>query len=301
MGTQSSFGGPADQQSLLPKWALLPPDATPNDVPIAPPEPAEPAEPGEGAPTSSPSETPSEPSQPKPTTPSQAVPATWRSAKGRLGTAIKSKGGGNGFRKAGRAYVRALGGNRRAATSARSGRSSTASLGGFLATVAKRGLEVALKTFKLSSLVGKDAETVFAGLVNAIAPEGSTREEIAARDAVAEALCFLYEKLLPDQPDAPSGFEGLTEELVSEALSVSVSSYVYERWLIDLGRKIEEKAISASEAVSLEGEMKQYVKDAVKVDLSKIDVLGMDWKGKDGREFVQRIYEDAYSFIGGSK
>lgn len=297
MGTQSSFGGPADRQSLLPKWALLPPDSTPSEIPIAPPEPAEPSEPG---PASPPSENPSEPPQPKaPTTQPQQVPATWRSAKGRLGAAVKSKGGGNSFRKAGRAYVRALGGNRRAATSARSGRSSTASLGGFLATVASRGLDAALKTFKLSSLVGKDAETVFAGLVNAIAPEGSTREEIAARDAVAEALCFLYEKLLPDQPDAPTAFGELTEELVREALIVSVSSYVYERWLVDLGRRIEEKAISASEAVRLEGEMKQYVKDAVKVDLTKVDVLGMDWKGKDGREFVQRIYEDAYSFIGG--
>jgi hypothetical protein len=170
-----------------------------------------------------------------------------------------------------------------------------------LATVATRGLDAALKAFKLSSLVGKDAETVFAGLVNAIAPEGKSREEIAARDAVAEALCFLYEKLVPGQPDASDAFENLSEELVREALLVSVSAYVYERWLVDLGRKIEEKAITAAEAVRLEGEMKQYVRDSVKVDLTKIEVLEMNWKGKDGRAFVQRIYEDAFAFIGGFK
>lgn len=294
MGTQSSFGGPGDQQSLLPKWAFLPPDSAPGDVPIAPPTTNDlPVAP---PPMDNPAAPPSKPNLPR-----AAVPATWRSAKGRLGSAAKSKGAGNRFRKAGRAYVRAMGGSRRAATSARSGRTSTASLGRFLSTVASQGLDTALRSFKLSSLVGKDADTVFAGLMNAISPEGKSREEIAARDAVAESLCFLYEKLVTDQADLASVFAELSAELVAEALLVSVSAYVYERWLIDLGRKIEEKAITATEAVRLEEEMKRYVRESVKVDLAKTNVLELNWKGKDGRELVQRIYEDAYAFIGGLK
>jgi hypothetical protein len=208
---------------------------------------------------------------------------------------------GSSFRKAARAYVRAMGGSRRAATSARSGRGSTVSLGAFLATVSSRGLDTALKELKLSSLVGKDVETVFAGLVNAISPDGSSREEIAARNAIVEALCFLYEKLVTDDSDAATTFEVLGEDLVRDALVVSVSAYVYERWLVELGRKIEERAITAAEAVRLEGEMKQYVRDSVKLDLSKQDVLQLNWKGKEGRDFVQKIYEDAYAFIGGFK
>lgn len=294
MGTQSSFGGPSDRQGLLPKWAFLPPDSAPGDVPIAPPTPSD-------LPVALPPTDKPAPTQIKRIVSPATDAASWRSAKTRLGAAAKSRGRGNGFRAAGRAYVRALGGIGRAATSARSGRGSTASLGGFLATVASQGLDTALKSLKLSSLVGKDADTVFAGLMNAISPEGSSREEIAARDAVAESLCFLYEKLVTDQADTASAFAELGAELVAEALLVSVSAYVYERWLIDLGRKIEERAITAAEAVRLEEEMKQYVRESIKVDLAKTNVLEMNWKGTDGRELVQRIYEDAYAFLGGLK
>lgn len=197
--------------------------------------------------------------------------------------------------------MRAMGGSRRAANAARSGRRSTASLGAFLAATISRGLGEALRELRLSSLVGKDVDTVFAGLMNAIAPDGSSREEIAGRDAISESLCFLYEKLVLNDTDADSVFGKLDKDLVEEAVVVSVSAYVYERWLIDLGRKIEEKSVTAAEAVRLEGEMKQYVRDSVKFDLSKQDVLEMNWKGKEGRDFVQKIYEDAYAFIGGSK
>jgi len=288
MGTQSSFGGPRDKTPLLPAWALqtpAPPDEVGGEesdqdgagtengdesekvVPIAPPVPAK-------------------------------VPGLWRAANGRLGNCTRSGNRTESLRKAGLSYVKALGGSRRAARSSAAGRNATASLGAFLSGVSSSGLDATLRTFHLAAYIGKDAETVFAAVINAICPEGTSREDVAARQSVAEALWQLYGALIPDDGDL-TPLNSLTDEQVQTTIVTSVAAYIYRRWLGDLGIKIEQKAITAKDAVKLERQMKTYIRDSVKLELGQHSAVTINWKAKEGRELVERIYQDAFSLIGG--
>lgn len=288
MGTQSSYGGPGDKTPLLPDWALQTPPPTIEEGG------EEPTEESSGA---------DQPDEKEVPTAAPAIPPNpprlWQAAKGRLGKC--SGGGGNRkelYRKAARGYVKALGGSRRAARSSAAGRSATASLASFLSGVASNGLDTTLRTLKLASFIGRDAESVFAAVINAICPDGSAREDVAARESVNDALWQLYGDLIPEDGDL-TPLNSLTEQQLKATILTSIVAYIYRRWLGDLGIKIEQKAVSAKDAVKLERQMKVYIRDSVKLEFGDRSALTIDWKGREGRELVEKIYQEAFSLIGG--
>jgi hypothetical protein len=86
---------------------------------------------------------------------------------------------------------------------------------------------------------------------------------------------------------------------VAETIELSVSAYVYQSWLFELSQKIEEHAVSESQAVRLERDVKAFVKGLVKLKLDGNKALRIDWKGTQGQTFVREIYEAAYNLLGG--
>jgi hypothetical protein len=76
-----------------------------------------------------------------------------------------------------------------------------------------------------------------------------------------------------------------------------VGSFVFHRWTQDLGVAIERKAVSAAQAVGIEREMRQYIREALKLDLKGRDVMKIDWRGPEGRAIVQAIFAEAYGFL----
>jgi hypothetical protein len=293
MGTQKSSGGPKKPFPLLPPWAgdggAPPAVAGPNGAG----DNGANAQPGgdgapptaDGQPASSAADTP------------LAIPrmGNLRSAKVAMGKFARG-GGGGGVRGAGRAYVRGRGGAGGAARSAVGGRASTARLGRFLSTVANTGWREAARALGLARLVGQPAEAACAALLDVLAPSGATLEDAAARKAVNEALWELYDRFDLQDGDLRT-LDRLDRETVAELVEVSVVTYIYTRWLQELGERLESKALGDAELVRLEGQVKEYVKDTVKLDLAKNDVLRIDWEGAEGRRLVERIYQEAYSFL----
>lgn len=64
-----------------------------------------------------------------------------------------------------------------------------------------------------------------------------------------------------------------------------------------MGSRIEDKQISEHEAIRLEDEVKDYVRDAVRLEIGDRNILQIDWAGDEGRRIIDRLYEEAYSFI----
>lgn len=296
MGTQATYSGPGDKIPLLPAWALPALNTPPQGgvtTPLASPQ-------GGVAP-------PALPTQPMPSTtdgvgqiPTSTVTSSaWRRARLALGKAV---GGGSSrsLRKATRRYVGARGGARRASSTATGGRRATAALGGFLSDASNRGLTAALGRIGLASTVGRDVSEVLAALVNALTPDGATKEEVAARDAVSETVEQLYEAFLRDGKDL-SALEQMTREDIQAALEICVGAYIYNRWLGDLGARIEEKAITPSAAVRLERDAREFIREAIHFDLGNVDVLALDWHGQAGQQLIDTIYLDAYSLLGGER
>lgn len=272
MGTSKSYEGPKDRTPLLPSWAFPEPGSEESTL-----------------------ESPNSPVE-LPSVPPVEGSMNWRSSKTSLGKAVSSGGGRSVFAKPGRNYVRALGGARKAAKTSRTGRSTTAAIGQFLTNVGNRGINGALESLGLSTFVGKDAETVFAAISNALAPVGSSREEAIARKAVNEALENLYEQYVLDGGDITK-LDQMGAQEVGKAIETVVSSYIYNRWLGELEIVLESKAVSIKDAIRLERDMKEYIRECVRLDMQGVNVLTMDWNGSSGQQFIEKIFIEAYSIL----
>lgn len=305
MGTSSSYGGPSDRTPLLPAWAL-PPVAPPPEQPPPPDDQGqEDDETGQddAAPEATNADAEPTADNPVPNPRPAAVPpfvaptGTWTSARIGFRKAIESRTP-QGYRNAAKAYARASRGSGSGAAGARSGKQATASLGGFLSAAAGQGLRSALEGIGLAAFVGRDVTEVLAALSNALAPDGATKEEAAARDAVNEAIESLYERLLDEGRDL-TALETMSPADIAASVAACVESYIYNRWLGDLGVRIEQKAVSAAEAVRIERDVRAFIHETVRLDMSRVDVMTLDWRGEAGRQFVETIYRDAYTLFGG--
>jgi len=305
MGTSKSYGGPGDTSRLLPSWAL--PDAAPGDgasagggadaggsatVPTNGPQQPPVTPDGDGTgPSVSPA--PAEPAAPAFSGP---VHHPWRAAKRSLGVALRGSGGQRDYRRAARDYVRARGGARRAAQAATSARGATARFAGFLSSLSSGGVDGAVRQLGLGSLAGRPAHDVLAAITNALAPQGATLADAASRQAIAETLAALW-----DARGVTEGgldrLQSMTPDDIRAAITESVSAHIFYQWVLELGRAIERRAVSTNEAVTMEREMRQYIRDTLKLDLARTDVLLVDWRGQQGRQIVEKVFTEAYALI----
>lgn len=296
MGTSSSFGGPTGRNPLLPPWAQDgggPPDLgpPPGDEPVADDTPPNTPNDGEDSPPGTP---PASLPILTPTVPS----VSWAAGKRGMTAYTSSRGDRSSLRGAANRYVGARGGGRTAARAAQAGRTSTARIGGFLSGVASRGFAEAARALGLSAVLGRNVDQVLAAIANALAPEGATQEEAVARQAVNDTLSYLYERYGLGDGDLTK-LDVMDRAGVAEALAVSVTAYVYYRWVQELGRKIEENAYTAAEAVRLERDVRAFIAETVRLDLTRVDPLTLDWGGPAGQRFVEQIYADAYDMLEG--
>ena len=281
MGTSSSHSGPKGPSKLLPDWAQG--DGSPF-----------PDEEGESDDNNQKNDDSKKDSdKPVELKNSRSTMTRWINSGG----SSSGLGGSGGAGGVARSYVSGRGGPRGAATSAVSGRRATASLGDFLSTVANRGAQNAAEIFGVAKFLGESAETMITALANVLAPEGNTIEEAAARRAIDDSLLHLYESLELNDGSLDA-IESMDEAMVQETLQVSVESYIFHRWLQDLGDRIEKKAVSPKEAVRLEREICQYVREAVKTDFGEIDMLSIDWKSFETQQMIDGIYREAYELLG---
>ncbi|MBN9521543.1 hypothetical protein J0H58_23990 [bacterium] len=196
----------------------------------------------------------------------------------------------------GRAYVRASGGSRSAAAAASHGRATVARASNFFGTLLRNGLGAALDSLGIRDFVGRAADIVFAAIANAIAPPGATLEEAAARRAADEVLAKLYDDVIEAGGDLVA-LEAMSENDVADAVRGVITAYVYERWLEQLGKSIEAGAVTPAEAVRLEREVKQYVKDIVLLDVTNDEVLAFGRDAERTKQVVDRLFEEAYGLL----
>lgn len=297
MGTSSSYGGPGSNKPLLPPWA---------DEPIQPFPPTDgQIPPGDG---SQPQDQPepvdgqSEPSDAQDNQPSPRIRPYQALSSARSSISRYASSGGGGHLGSGiRSHTRSLGGARGATRSARSGRSATQKLGGYLSNISSRGLADASEELGISDVLGKSVKVAIGQIIDKLTPDSATLEDVIARRALIYTLEELYYKYDIEE----QGLEALNnidEEAIEETIISSTINYVFERFLLDLADCIENKSISESEAISLEKEMKEYIKVEVKrksYDDKKFK--GVNWFGDQGKEVTESIYHQVYEILEATK
>lgn len=220
----------------------------------------------------------------------------WTTAKANLTRYARSGGDREQLGRAVAAYVSAHGGASRAASSTPAGQTVMRNLGSFLSQVTTQGWAQALENEGLTHLLGQSAESVLAGLVDALAGPGSTREEAIARAAMAEVLSDLFERVL-DTPEGLEALEDLDGEGIASILELFTAEFIYQKLLEEIGERIESGAATPEIAERLEEQVHDFICEMVKLEISDIDIARFDWDGPDGAALRERIFADAYRML----
>lgn len=280
MGTSGSHGGPG-RTPLLPTWADQPLDGGGN--PATPTPNTEPALPQDGQ----------RPQQPSPHQPTNHNPIQLNRARNEISNYAGGDEGALG-RSLGH-YVRSRGGAQQAARADSSAKRTTKRFGGFIANVGTRGIAEAANQLGLSNVVGKSVDQALAAIIDAIVPRGASVDESVAREALSRTFDELYKRYGLDQ-----GIENLnqiTAEGAREAVELTVSGFIYERFLFDVQAAFEQLKLTVTQVIRLERDAKVYISDHLKNRLDGIDVLHLDWNGLAGSNLVEQTYADAYAIL----
>ena len=135
-------------------------------------------------------------------------------------------------------------------------------LGGFLAGVARQGLEAAL------------------------AGPNRTLDEADARAALIAVLV----QELPDPAAA-----ALDAAAIADLIAALLVECVFQRLLQELGAQLAGGALTATDAVRVERDLHAYVVAQAQLDLGGVDALAVDWEGAEGRDLVGHLLTSAYA------
>ena len=88
----------------------------------------------------------------------------------------------------------------------------------------------------------------------------------------------------------------LDAEGVKQALQQFIANNIYTSLVQVISNGAESK--STDHLIWVENQVKDYIFPTVRLDLmNRTDVLTIDWGGKEGRDFIERIYQEGYELI----
>ena len=177
-------------------------------------------------------------------------PVKWKTVKSDMSKFVKSGGTYSSAKHIARQYVKAAGGARSLASQSYSGRKVGGNLGNFFNGIVTNGVKVTFKNLGIE-YEGKSVEAIFSRLVDVIAPNSSTKEDIVAKEATQAAL------------------NNMSIELMHEALKEYVGAYIWITMMKDLGSRLEMYITNADDSYATECEFKDMIMGIVDVEFNK--------------------------------
>ncbi|MHA7133777.1 Qat anti-phage system associated protein QatB [Oerskovia turbata] len=226
---------------------------------------------------------------PDPSTP-VAAPARFRDARTSIGRYARS-GDREQMRRALGHYVRSgYGGGGTMARRLSSTSRTAARLGALL----QPGPQPDLAAARDAAITGgKNAQSVLDAIVEATSPGDGTQDAEASRGAVRDALSDVLERY----PDADLlDLDSAQRQYVIERF---VGLDVYNRFCLDLGKKLEEHASSAPVAASRFAEVREYIAVTVAAEFDKRWAEGVTPNSQDLARVTQSALREAFNVFEG--
>ena len=251
MGTSSSSSGSPSGTPMVPPWVpdpVPPPGDGPGDDDAAPPD------------NDPPNQTPPRPAQSVPIAPR----ARFGGARTRLGSFARTGSAGD-MRKGVGHYARKGLGGRGTAVRRLGGTARTAgTLFGALSAAAAGQASGPGNELDPAVLAGRSADEVMSAVVEAVRPVDGTQDGEASRAAIGKALS----ELLTQFPDAD--LLDLSEGQRLLAVERFIAWDVFNRFELDLGKTIQEKAPSVASALSRLKEVRDFITQTVAAEFRKL-------------------------------
>ncbi|OUQ55537.1 hypothetical protein B5E58_12150 [Tyzzerella sp. An114] len=202
-------------------------------------------------------------------------PVKWQTVKSDMSKYIKSGGTYSSIKHIARQYVRAAGGSSRMASHSYSGKKVGANIGSFFNGVVNNGIESTFKSLGIQ-YVGKSVGEIFSRLVDVIAPNSNTKEDIVAKEATQMALSRIYDYVEANEMDIKC-INNMPPELMNGVLKEYVGSYIWITMMNDLGSRLEMYISNSEDAYATECEFKDMIMGIVDVEFDKQgDIINQD-------------------------
>lgn len=198
-------------------------------------------------------------------------PVKWKTVKSDMSKYINSGGQYGSSRHIAQQYVKAAGGSNRMASQSYAGINTGGNIGRFFNSIISDGVETTFKNLGIE-YVGKSVSAVFSRLVDVIAHESDTKEEIAAKEATISALARVLEYVEDNSMDIEC-MDNMPQELMDEALKEYVGSYIWAVMMSDLGSRLEMYISNSQNAYDMESEFKGMIMGIVDVEFNNKGIV----------------------------
>jgi len=226
--------------------------------------------------------------------PSEYSQYPWTSAKSYISKLASGKRT-YGTKKAVSNYVRAYGGSRNAAKTAKSAIRTTINIGSFFGGVSKKGITEVLNEHQIP-IEGRKAKEILNDIVNLLAPIPSLRGKAVARKALVNAMSNIYE-LFEDESTDISVLDSINQDFTITLIEQYFISFIYERLINDLGSRIETNAENSIAAARIEREIKEYIKTKVSTTLRDKPLSSINSSTKNVSMLVESLYQQCYKVL----
>ncbi len=286
MGTSNSSGGPTGPNPLLPPWA---PDLDLEQESVHDGG----TEPDDGI-------VDGDTISQNVSAPRLTDPPEWRWLLGQTRRLASSGAtGGSAKRRVRRIagnYVRTRGGARQAAHGSVAGRSAGSRIGGFLADVARHGVDRALRNLRLDEYIGRPAEDLLIGLAERLLPSPDSADEAAARRAGLDAFYELLQQYGALE-EGINALDALDVDGIQHALEHFIARYITTDLLSRLSQRVEDGSSTVERCDEILSEIRSVVLETIRLDFKGRDVLDIDWNGPEGTRFIDRQLLNAYGLL----
>ena len=220
----------------------------------------------------------------------------WKTVKTNLSRIINGTYSGGRKRNYGHVvgqYVKAAGGSTRLVHSANSGVRSGRALGVFFNNISNYGIENLLHNLQIE-FEDKSANEVISLVVDALAPQAVTKEDIVARSAMMDAMSFVYEYMERNNMDFDC-LNNMPSELSIKSMCAYIQSYIWGLMQRDLQSRFEKYESDIVKANTIRNDFKEIVYSTVDVEFKKLKEQ-IDFSSKN---VIHKIMGDCFIALEG--
>ena len=158
---------------------------------------------------------------------------------------------------------------------------------GFLLNAKQYGLDKALLDEGLDFLVGKPTDEIYIGLTDYFCTDNSTIDESVIRDCIVE---IFTDNNIVD-------FEDLDKLDGNILLQNFIIKYIQINFEVAFTEKIYGVFENQDKAKFYIKDVKQYIDDTIRNLYEMDELLGINWRGKEGQDFINKKCKECYELI----
>lgn len=158
---------------------------------------------------------------------------------------------------------------------------------GFLLNAKNYGLDKALSDEGLDFLIGKPTDEIYIGLTDYFCRNNATIDESIIRDCIIE---IFTDNNIVD-------FEDLDKLDGNTLLQNFIIKYIQINFEVAFTEKIYGLCENLERAKSSIEDVKQYIDDTIRNLYEMDELLGINWRGNEGKDFINKKCKECYELI----